>query len=287
MIGDFNQIELMRMIIPGMQENDHKQQNQANNQKQNAQGHRAGDWICVKCNNLNYSFRNRCNRCQIQTKKQNLLDNLLLMNGSAPIKCQFEENSESQGQAYKGQRFLISSIEHKKRVPFGDITNRAEQVYETSMQVKKKSTLSANSKPNYLPWTPFSNLSGPTRKPSGHLSQNSDHSKGTDTENSSFRGFNTVLLLDKNLETPKKEKNMARMEAEGCGSPENAKNVTKYLFDSEQKEANQHREYVRPVSEFTPHGEMRMIDVLFDRFNEDDLVNFGGTNINEKFNAIN
>jgi len=26
---------------------------------------RAGDWTCTKCNNLNFSFRNRCNRCGI------------------------------------------------------------------------------------------------------------------------------------------------------------------------------------------------------------------------------
>ena len=24
---------------------------------------REGDWICVKCNNLNFAFRNNCNRC--------------------------------------------------------------------------------------------------------------------------------------------------------------------------------------------------------------------------------
>jgi len=26
---------------------------------------RAGDWTCTKCNNLNFSFRNKCNRCGI------------------------------------------------------------------------------------------------------------------------------------------------------------------------------------------------------------------------------
>ena len=24
---------------------------------------RAGDWICLMCSNLNFSFRNECNRC--------------------------------------------------------------------------------------------------------------------------------------------------------------------------------------------------------------------------------
>ncbi|KAL4475848.1 hypothetical protein ABPG73_002049 [Tetrahymena malaccensis] len=40
---------------------------------------RAGDWVCLLCNNLNFSFRNECNRCMIQTKKQNLLQNLMLV----------------------------------------------------------------------------------------------------------------------------------------------------------------------------------------------------------------
>lgn len=26
---------------------------------------RAGDWVCVHCRNLNFSFRKVCNRCQI------------------------------------------------------------------------------------------------------------------------------------------------------------------------------------------------------------------------------
>ena len=40
---------------------------------------RAGDWICLVCNNLNFSFRNECNRCQMQTKKQNYIQNLILI----------------------------------------------------------------------------------------------------------------------------------------------------------------------------------------------------------------
>jgi hypothetical protein len=32
---------------------------------------RNGDWICIKCNNLNFSFRKKCNRCRQQTKEEN------------------------------------------------------------------------------------------------------------------------------------------------------------------------------------------------------------------------
>ena len=38
--------------------------------------HRAGDWVCLLCNNHNYSFRKTCNRCKGQTKEQNILQSL-------------------------------------------------------------------------------------------------------------------------------------------------------------------------------------------------------------------
>lgn len=32
---------------------------------------KAEDWVCVVCNNLNFSFRKKCNRCKTQTRAQN------------------------------------------------------------------------------------------------------------------------------------------------------------------------------------------------------------------------
>lgn len=32
---------------------------------------REGDWVCLNCNNLNFSFRKKCNRCKTQTREQN------------------------------------------------------------------------------------------------------------------------------------------------------------------------------------------------------------------------
>lgn len=29
---------------------------------------REGDWVCLNCNNLNFSFRKKCNRCKTQTR---------------------------------------------------------------------------------------------------------------------------------------------------------------------------------------------------------------------------
>lgn len=31
----------------------------------------AEDWVCLHCNNLNYSFRKICNRCKITTREEN------------------------------------------------------------------------------------------------------------------------------------------------------------------------------------------------------------------------
>lgn len=45
--------------------------------KSNAQP-REGDWFCLNCHNLNFSFRKKCNRCKTQTRQQNESAALLL-----------------------------------------------------------------------------------------------------------------------------------------------------------------------------------------------------------------
>lgn len=61
---------------------------------------RAGDWVCLVCNNLNFSFRNECNRCQLQTKEQNQIQRLYI--------------SESQN----------FSDDLQNRLPLKDLTNQ-------------------------------------------------------------------------------------------------------------------------------------------------------------------
>lgn len=62
---------------------------------------RAGDWVCLLCGNLNFSFRDECNRCQVQTKKENYLKSLLLV----------AENQK------------LSNLNLQERVPLQDLTN--------------------------------------------------------------------------------------------------------------------------------------------------------------------
>ncbi len=39
---------------------------------------REGDWICVKCKNLNFAFRNNCNRCGLtKSENQKLINNCI------------------------------------------------------------------------------------------------------------------------------------------------------------------------------------------------------------------
>ena len=59
--------------------------------------HRAGDWVCILCHNLNYSFRKVCNRCQAQTKRENLLQSLTMLKGTG------EAENELDTQDFKHQ----------------------------------------------------------------------------------------------------------------------------------------------------------------------------------------
>jgi len=45
-----------------------KDKNKNENKKKNFE-ERKGDWLCLFCNNLNFSFRNKCNRCKMSKKK--------------------------------------------------------------------------------------------------------------------------------------------------------------------------------------------------------------------------
>ena len=132
------------------------------NAKQVIQTHRAGDWICLKCNNLNYSFRNRCNRCQIQSKKQNLLDNLLLINSETDSLDIRDENSTTQPAMNK----INSAIFDKQpRVPFGDITNFNNDHNDDDLSFEKNGKKNTQGQVNKLRlrkeggeplhWTPF------------------------------------------------------------------------------------------------------------------------------------
>jgi uncharacterized paraquat-inducible protein A len=39
--------------------------------REQARTRQEDDWVCVRCKNLNYSFRNHCNRCKVQSRTNN------------------------------------------------------------------------------------------------------------------------------------------------------------------------------------------------------------------------
>ena len=45
-----------------------KENNKNENKKKNFE-ERKGDWLCLFCNNLNFAFRNKCNRCKMAKKQ--------------------------------------------------------------------------------------------------------------------------------------------------------------------------------------------------------------------------
>jgi hypothetical protein len=59
------------------------QDNDENNKSRKPFVERAGDWVCIKCKNLNFSFRVICNRCQLpKTESEEIYDQYMtnLMN---------------------------------------------------------------------------------------------------------------------------------------------------------------------------------------------------------------
>lgn len=55
----------------------HSNNKNENNQKKKKKPfiEREGDWVCIQCKNLNFSFRINCNRCQISKEENHLLIN--------------------------------------------------------------------------------------------------------------------------------------------------------------------------------------------------------------------
>lgn len=270
-MGDLNQMRLLQMLAPGLADQENRSAQSQNNKGKQA-SHRAGDWICIKCNNLNYSFRNRCNRCQVQTKKQNLLDNLLLIHHeSAGVPVQ-DENAPSPD--HKGVK---TQNETSRRVPFGDLTNQIET--SPAREAFKTKALKKESPPQA--WTPFSQPSkSGLRKLSNH--QKSE-TQSPQLQNDPVKAFQTGMFVG-GMETPKKEKNTARLE-QGGESPVNGKDFTKYLFDSEGKERPE-MEAVN-VSHFSLGAEKNLLDVLFDLLHQEAPQNTKHGSMHPQFNTLN
>ena len=61
---------------------EHKDINYNNIHINKERNNKKGDWICINCRNLNYSFRTVCNRCKIP-KINPFLNNANILNNKA------------------------------------------------------------------------------------------------------------------------------------------------------------------------------------------------------------
>ena len=55
---------------------------------------RDGDWVCLYCNNLNFSFRLKCNRCGLLRKSSSrMMDNIMEMNENMGYNNNYDQNN--------------------------------------------------------------------------------------------------------------------------------------------------------------------------------------------------
>ena len=98
---------------------------------------RAGDWVCLVCNNLNFSFRNECNRCQMQTKKQNYIQSLLLINdgskqeGGSPKRAALRDVTNQQLNTFKPVEML-----HKTKSSPPQTQNKVERTRDFTKDIE-------------------------------------------------------------------------------------------------------------------------------------------------------
>jgi len=168
---------------------------------------RAGDWVCLLCNNLNFSFRNECNRCQMQTKEQNQLQSLYISE---------DPNLQS---------------DSLNRPPLNDLTNNKPPINKAaflSFHNKSKSTPISN---DLYAAHAFSAGIDPHELQSGHDFMQNIHS-------ASNKGFENKLLVtppkhrqNKSLNIFKEYSDSSQKELPPYKSPEHLPSISPILKD--------------------------------------------------------
>ncbi len=187
---------------------------------------RAGDWICLICNNLNFSFRNECNRCQIQTKEQNQMQTMYYM-----------ENSN------------IQNTDPQARLPFQDLTNQKfsqSKPGQPGLHNKSKSTpMQSEYELNLLSKPPG------VMEAQGTGENRAEPSKAS----SSNKGFQNMLLVtppkhrqNKSVNIFKEYSDSSQKELPPYRSPEHLPSISpilKKVFGFDFKESEEREEKLR------------------------------------------
>ena len=71
---------------------------------------RTGDWICKNCKNLNFAFRNECNRCKMS--KKDCVE--IIKNKEENINI-FENKNNNYNKKYKYKKYYINQINDKEQ----------------------------------------------------------------------------------------------------------------------------------------------------------------------------
>ena len=77
-----------------------------------ANNFRAGDWICLSCRNLNFSFREKCNRCFTQSKTCNFAKTQSLLGDSAKSTLSNDSMKNSQISGNGGNSWNTEKMMH-------------------------------------------------------------------------------------------------------------------------------------------------------------------------------
>ena len=213
---------MMQFLPPNLQQKKPKT-NKAKAQKGFSTNLRAGDWVCLICSNLNFSFRNECNRCQIQTKEQNQIQSMYLA-----------ENPH------------IQNNDPNTRFPFQDLTNHK---YSQS----KPGQPGFHNKSKSTPMQREFDLNLLSKLPSGAETQTAgvgDLNANPSKTFSSNKGFQNMLLVtppkhrqNKSVNIFKEYSDSSQKELPPYKSPEHLPSVSpilKKVFGYELKDLEHH-----------------------------------------------
>ena len=170
---------------------------QKNFQKSLSQTLRYGDWTCLICNNLNFSFRTECNRCKIQTKDKNLIQSLHYFSS--------KENINNSNEIYKNN---IPNV----RKALGDITNKQQNFQINNQGGIIMGNIPNNNKENFSYCNQF-NYEKETKKKMNYLQPNKGEIR---------KGFKNMILL---MSTPTKLKNEENNEKTPKNEPYKSPNL--------------------------------------------------------------
>ena len=94
-------------------------------------GERCGDWICKNCRNLNFAFRNECNRCKLPKKEAMVIQN------------KEEVTNENKNNFLENDLSLNSSVNHTN-----SILNSFKNSYQNKNYYKYKNDYQNNNNGN-------------------------------------------------------------------------------------------------------------------------------------------